>query len=168
MTPTTAHPTGAPRTSQPPQLSHLELPCHPTAVARARHHAHALLDRWRVPEHVLDTAVLLISELATNAVTHTQPTEETLCAEPPRAEPPCAGRHFMLTLWCLPERLLIHLYDQDRTAPTPSLPALDSEHGRGLLLVDALSDNWGWLLPEPGIGKVVWAELRLHPEDLTA
>jgi serine/threonine-protein kinase RsbW len=184
MTPTTAHPTGARRTPQPPLLSHLELPCHPTAVARARHHAHAVLGEWRVPDRVRDTALLLISELATNAVTHTGPRPRAAGPrpgppghEPPHARPPgpedlpdgeelpCIQPHFMLTLWGLPERLLIHLYDQDRTVPTPYLPDLDSEHGRGLLLVDALSDNWGWQLPEPGIGKVVWAELRLRPED---
>jgi hypothetical protein len=95
MTSTTAHPTGAPRTPEPPLLSHLELPCHPTAVARARHHAHAVLGEWRMPDRVVDTAVLLISELATNAVTHA-------AAQPPGGRPhhrpSCADPHFMLTL----------------------------------------------------------------------
>ena len=46
--------------------------------------------------------------------------------------------------------------------PTPANPGQDAEDGRGLLLVQALSLQWGWYFPastSPGghAGKVVWA-----------
>jgi hypothetical protein len=41
--------------------------------------------------------------------------------------------------------------------PEPGLPGLDDESGRGLMLVDALAERWGWDLPASGRGKVVWA-----------
>ena len=34
------------------------------------------------------------------------------------------------------------------------------EHGRGLALVDALADDWGWEPEAGGGGKTVWFDLR--------
>jgi len=39
----------------------------------------------------------------------------------------------------------------------PVQPNLADEGGRGLMLVDALTERWGWNLPPSGRGKVVWA-----------
>ncbi len=49
----------------------------------------------------------------------------------------------------------------------PRMPAVrqagpDEEGGRGLALVEALSDRWGWTTAPGWPGKVVWAELRPH------
>ena len=54
--------------------------------------------------------------------------------------------------------------------PQAQDPAADAESGRGLLMVEALSNRYGWYRLEGGsAGKVVWAELpapvprRRHP-----
>lgn len=39
----------------------------------------------------------------------------------------------------------------------------DQEGGRGLLLVAALTDNWGWFPRTDGSGKTVWASLDVRP-----
>jgi hypothetical protein len=39
----------------------------------------------------------------------------------------------------------------------PTRPGLDDESGRGLLLVEALAEHWGWDIPPSGRGKIVWA-----------
>jgi hypothetical protein len=36
----------------------------------------------------------------------------------------------------------------------------DAESGRGLLLVETISDKWDWYFPQDTGGKVVWAELQ--------
>ncbi|MEU0222423.1 ATP-binding protein, partial [Streptomyces sp. NPDC006265] len=43
----------------------------------------------------------------------------------------------------------------------PTGASLD-EHGRGLCIVDALSEEWGWA-PTPPVGKTVWARLPTRP-----
>jgi hypothetical protein len=42
------------------------------------------------------------------------------------------------------------------------VPAADEDHGRGLLLVDALAARWG-VTDRVGPGKTVWAECALPP-----
>ncbi|MGW7239800.1 ATP-binding protein [Streptomyces sp. NPDC054804] len=56
------------------------------------------------------------------------------------------------------ESARIVVTDTSRTRPTPGTPSPDDEHGRGLLLVEALAHDWG-SEPVHG-GKRVWAELR--------
>ena len=43
----------------------------------------------------------------------------------------------------------------------PTGTSLD-EHGRGLRIVDALSEEWGWA-PTLPVGKTVWARLPTRP-----
>jgi anti-sigma regulatory factor (Ser/Thr protein kinase) len=51
-------------------------------------------------------------------------------------------------------RIKVAVDDPSATAPAPTAGPLLAEHGRGLLLVDALSTQWGWTdLP---VGKRVW------------
>ena len=50
------------------------------------------------------------------------------------------------------------VWDATGTAPSPGAPALSAEHGRGLILVESLSAQWGHYRPAgPPHGKVVWA-----------
>ena len=48
--------------------------------------------------------------------------------------------------------------DPSDKAPVLKAPAAGEEAGRGLQMVDALSDVWGWS-PVAGRGKAVWAVL---------
>jgi hypothetical protein len=61
-------------------------------------------------------------------------------------------------------RLVIEVWDQAPGIPVEGKVAPEDEIGRGLPLIDALTDGrWGWL---PGLlGKCVWAELRAEDGD---
>jgi serine phosphatase RsbU (regulator of sigma subunit)/PAS domain-containing protein len=87
----------------------------------------------------VDTAALLVSELVTNALSH--------------GHAPCSLRVQFLE----PDTLEVSVQDADATLPTLVHPDRMSEHGRGMLLVDALAARWG-IRPVPG-GKQVWFTL---------
>ena len=60
--------------------------------------------------------------------------------------------------------LAILVSDGNPDLPQPQQPAWDAESGRGLLMVQALSDRYGWFPLEGGAAaKVVWAVLRTLP-----
>jgi hypothetical protein len=96
-----------------------------------------------------EDAELIVSELTTNAVTATQAIDSL---HPVR-------------LWLLSDgsRTLILMGDASPHPPRPVDPDEDeADGGRGLLLVEALSCNWGWyFLHTIDVTKVVWAELRI-------
>lgn len=119
------------------------LPAHAESVCRARRLARARLDRWGTTDETLETAILIISELVTNAVVH------------------APGDHVMCELREENGRLHIAVEDQGFGPTGPQLHRVsDDEHGRGLLLVDALSSSWGTRDTSGyGAGRVVWAEL---------
>ncbi|HCU92268.1 MAG TPA: ATP-binding protein [Actinobacteria bacterium] len=115
----------------------------PEAIGQARGFARTVLDG-----HALaDDAELVISELGTNAVTHTG-----------TGKP---GGRFVVELEVHPAHLWVAVVDMGaKTEPTltggdPSSPA--QVNGRGLFLVEALSAKWGTELL--GSGRRVWAEL---------
>lgn len=90
-----------------------------------------------------DTAELLTSELATNAVRHG------------------CGR-LGLRVLVRPGRLRVELHDGGEALPVlrdERLPDEEAEGGRGLWLVDALATRWG-TEARAGGGKDVWFELR--------
>ncbi len=94
---------------------------------------------WEV-DAASDVAVLLASELATNAVKH--------------ARTP-------LTVWLghRPDRLVLSVEDASHAHPAVRHPDAQSEDGRGMLLVDVLSERWGEL--DIPTGKRVWAEIAI-------
>jgi hypothetical protein len=63
-----------------------------------------------------------------------------------------------------PAHLLLTVSDPDDRAPVlaPGAGSGLEEHGRGLHIVDALSEAWGWT-PTPPAGKTVWARLSTSP-----
>ena len=116
----------------------------PRGARLARLLATEQLRAWALP---LDPARQLVAELASNAATHSR----------------VPGRDFRLTLYVVGGTLRIEVTDTrgDRP-PFPQDPTPDAESGRGLLLIDALADRWGWA-PGPHPRKTVWAELNLVP-----
>lgn len=135
-----------------PLRSHLELAALPTAVPCARLHAKNVLSEWRIA-HLADIVGLLVSEIVTNAV---------------RASASQADRRGnswqtisvpVVRLWLSSDghRVLIQVWDSDPSAPAPQHAGLDAETGRGLLLVDTLSAQWGCYAPGNQPGKIVWA-----------
>ncbi|MET8057085.1 ATP-binding protein [Streptomyces microflavus] len=118
------------------------LPAHPESVAGARQLTRARLETWKVGGDVYDAAVLIVSELVTNAVVHT------------------ASTRVVCELRCLGRRLRIAVQDQGHQPGGPRLRRCsDDEHGRGLLLVDTMSSAWGSHDAGDDSGRIVWAEL---------
>ena len=101
--------------------------------------------------------MLVVSELATNAVQYSGTTEE-----PPPWSSVRHVRRFVLTLWCLPDHIQIYVFDESGTPPVLRNPSADDDGGRGLHLVDELSAHWGYTFPtpHPSSGKAVWAQLN--------
>lgn len=118
-----------------------ELAAHPGSPAQARRLARARLDGWAVCADTCDTAALVISELVTNAIVHT------------------ASSRVVCELHDHDDTVRIAVHDEGCAPgePHPSPQRPDEEHGRGLLLVDALCRAWG--AQEHGPGLTVWAEL---------
>lgn len=95
---------------------------------------------------LVDVAELLATELVSNAVRHTK------------------GPAALRIRWSPPGTLRIGAWDADPEPPEP--PArfervTELEEGRGLALVRACADVWGWhpLARHGNRGKYVWCEL---------
>ncbi|WNM30880.1 ATP-binding protein [Streptomyces sp. Li-HN-5-11] len=96
-----------------------------------------------------DTVVLVVAELAANAVLHGR----------------VPGRDFALSLSCDAGRgiVRIEVTDTHPALPAHRAPGPDEDGGRGLVLVGALATDWG-VRDRLGPGKTVWAECDLLPD----
>lgn len=90
---------------------------------------------------VVEEAQLLVSELVTNAVRYGAP--------PIELQVRCAGE----------DTLQVRVRDSERKAPQPKDVGLDAEGGRGLMLVDLVSEAWGH--EDDHDGKAVWFTLKV-------
>jgi len=132
----------------------LKLAATPTAVGIGRTLVEHSLGLWGL-DHLADSATLIVSELLTNAVkatgiTNPNPTfveRETLALVAVQVR--VQGRTLFVEVW-----------DGSTTEPKPRTAGDDAEGGRGLFLVEAMSDRWDVFLPDSG-GKIVYAELNV-------
>jgi len=125
-----------------PLQTFLELGAFPSAVPCARLHARQVLWEWNLTRFA-DPVELIVSELLTNAVNASRTLE---WITPVR-------------FWLLSDeaRVLVLVWDANPQPPVRIDISDDAENGRGLLLVEALSDQWDWhVAPELG-GKIVTA-----------
>ena len=121
------------------------------AVSAAREFATSIVQRWGAAERSGDIAVV-VSELLTNALRYALP-------EPSTARP---RRAIQLGLLQLGPCVLCAVADPSRRPPVLTNPGALAETGRGLQVVDAFSDCWGYAaLGDPG--KVVWAIFSTTP-----
>ena len=142
-----------------PLQDFLELGALVSAVPCARLHARQVLWEWGIG-NLGDSAELLVTELITNAVRASRE----------------AGRVSAVRLWLLSDsaQILILVWDASPRPPVLTDASDEAEHGRGLMLVDAVSEQWGWYSREDGDGKFVWAITRLcipggsHPAEIIA
>ena len=135
-----------------PLRSHLALGALPTAVPCARLHARLVLAEWSL-DSLTDTVELIVSELVTNAVQ----ASAGLIASRYQGRWRPGAPPIRLWLHSDHERVLIQVWDGNDQMPRRQELAQDAEHGRGLLLVESLSVEWGVFAPERPGGKVVWA-----------
>jgi anti-sigma regulatory factor (Ser/Thr protein kinase) len=129
-----------------PLQDFLELGALVSAVPCARLHARQVLWEWGIG-HLGDSTELLVTELITNAI---RASREMTQASAVR-------------LWLLSDsaQILILVWDASPHPPVLTDVTGEAEHGRGLMLVEAVSEQWGWSSREDGDGKFVWAIARL-------
>ncbi|WP_330282896.1 ATP-binding SpoIIE family protein phosphatase [Streptomyces sp. NBC_00588] len=113
----------------------------PERVAAARQQLRELLHDWPSPDQV-DSAVLLVSEMLTNVLVHTD-ADALLLAEV-RGEPG-------------DRRMRIQVTDTSDALPHKRRPGELASSGRGLVLIELLADAWG--VDPQGEGKSIWFEI---------
>lgn len=139
-----------------PLTDTLTLGALPTAVGSARVHVQMVLSEWAITDATENTT-LIVSELVTNAVL-----ASTDSYGRPRYMEGTLGLPIIhLRLSADHVRLLIAVWDLSSQAPAMQQPENDADNGRGLVLVEALSERWGWARAVGWPGKVVWAELQV-------
>ncbi|MGW0418989.1 ATP-binding protein [Streptomyces sp. NPDC003015] len=147
-----AHPQRRPPVLGPFVSAALLVRCSAEGFARARAFTRETLSGWSL-DHRSDDATLVITELAANAVAHA-------------VRKPAAGGapEVWLGLSFDPAHLMVTVSDPGDEPPayTPDDATSLREHGRGLYIVDALAQEWGWT-SRPPAGKTVWAKLSTSP-----
>ncbi|MFF3455459.1 SpoIIE family protein phosphatase [Streptomyces sp. NPDC002730] len=113
----------------------------PERIATARQQVRELLHDWTDQEQI-DAAVLMVSEMVTNVLVHTDGNAlleaEVTCGDAAR-------------------QLRVEVADTSDELPHRRRPGEMASSGRGLLLMEMLADAWG--VDPRGEGKSIWFEL---------
>jgi anti-sigma regulatory factor (Ser/Thr protein kinase) len=120
-------------------------PAVPRSVHAARRFAVDALDGTAAP--ALEAVELMVSELATNCIRHER-----------------AG--FAVTVVRSGREIRVEVTDSGSGTPTMRSPGPDEPSGRGLQIVDMLSERWG-VQPKAPSGKTVWFTLDVPPPRTT-
>ncbi|MEU6258704.1 ATP-binding protein [Streptomyces sp. NPDC047043] len=118
-----------------PTSSSMAVPHGPAGVGEARHRMREQLRTGGVSEAVIDDAVLILSELLSNACKHGRPLGDAL-----------AGDGDVRAAWRVDVggRLTVEVTDGGGpTRPAPATPSVTAHGGRGLNIITALADDWG-------------------------
>jgi len=127
-----------------PLQSSLGLTAVPGDVPAARRHTRQVLQSWGLHGAADDTE-LVVSELVSNAMAIS-----------------AAIKQQDIRLWLVSDgqQVLVLVWDASLDPPEITSSAADADGGRGLLLVEALSTQWGWYPATELGGKAVWALIR--------
>ncbi|MEV4872884.1 ATP-binding protein [Streptomyces syringium] len=118
------------------------MPCEPASARRARLLVSAALSSWGIDQLSRD-GQQVVSELVGNTIDHTR----------------C--RAVRVTVLRLSDRRVrISVFDRSLRTPEMRRPCASAEGGRGLVMVEALSQRWGY--DRRVWGKIVWAELLVE------
>jgi anti-sigma regulatory factor (Ser/Thr protein kinase) len=128
-------------TVQPPRR--ILLTAGPAAPGDARRQVRETIYAWDLPVDAA-VAVLLTSELVTNAITHE------------------AGDTVVLVVTCAYDQLRVDVHDTSRAEPVPVDAPADAETGRGVMLVASLSTDWGYYRTPSG--KAVYFTLAFQAD----
>ena len=119
------------------------LPDGPEGASFARRAMAHAAELWVLDRELTETALLLVSELATNAIRHGTP--------PVR-----------LSLRLDRDRLRVEVTDSSPALPELGHPGPDQISGRGLQIVQQLAAKWGATASPRRLGKTVWFDLLRH------
>ncbi len=117
----------------------------PKSVAASRRFVEGALTD--LPDELQEAAVLMVSELATNAIVH-------------------ATTGFEVTIHRTKSKLRVEVADLGGGEPEVRMPPVSEPHGRGLQIVEELSDDWGITERTGDTGKTVWYEVNVDPPPL--
>jgi anti-sigma regulatory factor (Ser/Thr protein kinase) len=134
-------------------MRQISLPPQAASAGAARSAVRRTLAYWGLGE-MTENAVLLVSELVGNAVSHAQ-----------HGLDGAGAPALVLSLTCAGSALRIEVRDTDPRPPQPRVPGSHDESGFGFVIVDTLAHCWGVYQAEPG--KAVWAELAVSPDAQT-
>ncbi|MER5460752.1 ATP-binding protein [Streptomyces sp. NPDC002668] len=124
----------------------LSFEAEPSEIAGLRNALRRHLTLWGLPE-LVDSAQICVTELTSNVINHVG-----------------IGTPATLAVSMSGTRLRIELHDPDaRALPTLLSAEREAESGRGMTLVDAVTDRWGVILRADS--KVVWCELATDLTD---
>jgi len=131
----------------------LPLPAEPASVATARRYFVAIADDAGLPADVREAGALAVSELVTNAVLH-------------------GHDPITLRVTTLPRTVRVAVTDGSNRPPRPRPRSRtwssghdqrSRDHGRGLSIIESLTDQWGCAPAVQMPGKTVWCSLRVDP-----
>ncbi|GAA4995726.1 ATP-binding protein [Streptomyces siamensis] len=118
-----------------PTSSSMAVPHGPAGVGEARHRMRDQLRTGGVADSVIDDAVLILSELLSNACRHGRPLGDAL-----------TGDGDVRAAWRVDTsgRLVVEVTDGGGpTRPVPATPSVTARGGRGLNIISALAKDWG-------------------------
>ncbi|MFH8991995.1 ATP-binding protein [Streptomyces sp. NPDC017940] len=122
-----------------PASSSMAVPHGPAGVGEARHRMRDQLRVSGVSETVIDDAVLILSELLSNACRHGRPLGQGLHDDGDSDGDVRAAWRVDRT-----GRLTVEVTDGGGpTRPAPATPSVTAHGGRGLNIITALAENWG-------------------------
>ena len=118
-----------------------------THLRGVRHALLVELNHLGLPDHRVDDAVVMVSELAANALEHTDQAAQ-------------------VRLSWTDDEVVISVFDHNDDPPMPQPSDPSRSGGRGLQIVDAYADRHGVDLAEGG-GKAVWFALDRHRQPMS-
>ena len=122
--------------------AHLDLLPEPASAGAGRRAVAEVLTDWGLPQETVSDAMLVVSELVTNAVLHA-----------PATDP------LGLDLSVVGGVLRVALSDGSARHPRRRTPTGQDEGGRGIGILDALASRWG--VNDLSGGKSMWFEIDL-------
>ncbi|MDX6225165.1 MAG: hypothetical protein QOE64_1541 [Frankiales bacterium] len=131
------------RPPAPPRHARMRVRGELARVSEVRSLLRRLLASWRMQGELIDDVELLASELTSNAIGHGQGPVTVIV----RYDGSC---------------IRIEVGDGSRELPRQRAPHEADEGGRGMILVEALSRDWGTIATVDG--KRVWCEVALTPD----
>lgn len=118
----------------------MELQALPSRIGQVRRIVSAQLRYWHL-DSLIEPAALGVTELLANVHRHAEP-DKTCTVE----------------IELLLDRLTVSVHDHDPRPPTVREAGASETSGRGLALIEAVSESWG-VRPRGDAGKVVWFTL---------